>query len=146
MNANKVIKYGFGILLLTMAVTQLIGFSFFYHTMRTYLLPVGERVKPLEFFVLPLTLLFMSMHAAGAIGILLLSDDNEMRINFAAVGLAAMIVWAILIFSIFLRGAPIAFVGFFGQKMRQSVSWITLAQSILFVLWGYGAYCITKEE
>lgn len=146
MNSRKVIVYGFGTLLFVMAAAQFLSFSHFYHVMLHYLLPMGEGVKLLGPFSLPIVFVFTAMHGLGACGFLLLGKDNALRPAFVKIGVAAVVIWVVLITSILIRDVPTIFVGFFGDKLRQSVSWVTLVQATLFVAWGWVAYKLQDNE
>lgn len=146
MNTRQTIAVGFGLLLLTMAVAQLVSFGHFNHTMRSYLVAPGAGVRLLDPFILPFTFGFIVMHGLGAVGLLLMSSGNPLRPAFIKCGLGAMAIWFVLILSILPRDAPIGFVGFFGDKLRQPVNLLALLQSAFFVAWGVVAYRISQEE
>lgn len=143
---KQMIFIGFGVLLLAMTVAQLVSFSHFYHTLRTYLTPVGPEIQLIDPFILPITFVFMTLHGMGASGVLLMSADNALRPAFIKAGLLVMLLWCMLITSILIRGAPISFVGFFGDKLRQPVNFFALLQSVIFAVWGFVTYQISQEE
>lgn len=143
---KQIVFIGFGVLLLAMTVAQLVSFSHFYHTLRTYLTPLGPEIQLIDPFILPIAFVFMALHGAGAAGVLLMSADNALRPAFIKAGLLAMMLWIVLIASILVRGAPISFVGFFGDKLRQPANFLSLLQSVLFAGWGLLAYQISLEE
>lgn len=143
---KKAMTLGFGILLLVMAVSQLFTFSFFYHTMRGYLLPMGTGVKLFELFVLPASLGLIGLEMFAAAGYLLADRGNVLRNAMLKTGVAVMIVWSILVFTALLRGMPLAYAGFFGGQMRQHLSWLVFIQSLVFIAWGVAAYRYSESD
>ncbi len=135
---------GFGVLLLVMAVAQLLTFGHFNHAISSYVVPPGGEMTSFTALmmqaVFPLASVLFLLELAGAIGFLLLSDDNAMQPAMMKAGIAAVVIWFLLILTVLLRGAPIAFVGFFGDKIRQPVNVFALIQSAVFVVWGIAAY------
>lgn len=62
-----------------MAICQVTNFSYFYHIMRSYLLPQGDGIQLFSLFVLPITGGLILMELSGAAGLLLLSKDNVLK-------------------------------------------------------------------
>lgn len=143
---RRFIIWGFGILLLSMAICQLTTFGYFNHIIYTYMNPVGEGAKPLSLFVTPAALAIVVLEIAGAVGLLGLSDENTMKPAFIKMGAAAMLIWFVLILTILVRGAPINSVGFFGERLRQDMNWLILLQSMVFIAWSWIAYMLTEQD
>lgn len=143
MTTKQYMSSGFGLLLMIMAVTQLLTFGHFNHAISSYIVPPGGEMTSLIAFmrllVFPLASVLVLLELAGAAGFLM-SDENIMKSTMMKAGVLAVSIWFLLILTVLLRGAPIAFVGFFGDKMRQPVNVFALIQSAVFVVWGIAAY------
>lgn len=143
---RKAVILGFGVLLLFMAFSQLLTFSFFYHTIRGYLLPMGAGVKLLELFVLPASLGMIGLQMFGGAGYVLVDKGNVLRGAMLKAGVAAMIIWSVLVFTALLRGMPLAYAGFFGGHLRQNLNWLIFIQSLVFIAWAYAARRLAETD
>lgn len=144
MNKKKLIVYGFGVIMLSMAVTQFLTFGYFNHILRDYLLPIGDGVEPLTFFVFPISLIIISMEGLCAIAILAMNRDNPFRETFIKLGIVVALVWFLCILSALIRGVP-GFVGLFGEKLRQLRTWPILIEGSVLILWSFYAFKYSED-
>lgn len=142
---KKYVVWGFGVLLLSMALAQFTTFGYFNHVMNHYLTPMGDGVKLLSLFVFPISLIIIGLEALGSAGFLLLSKDNAIRSACMKMGMAVMGIWVLLVLSLVIRDAP-GYAGFFGERMRQTIGWPVLVQSVVFAIWGLLAYRFSVED
>lgn len=133
-------------MLLAMAFTQFMTLGYFNHELRHYLLPMGDGAKLLSVFVFPISIIIIGLEAMGAVGFLATGKDNDFRPMLMKMGVAVMVIWAILILSILVRDVPSGYAGLFGERMRQTMGWPIFIQSLVFVVWAIAAYRINDQE
>lgn len=143
MSKQKLLVYGFGVVMLSMAVAQFLTLSYFNHVLRDYLLPIGEGVKPLAFFIFPISVMIIVMEGLCALAIFGMSDENPLRETFVKLGIAVALLWLILVLSALVRGVP-GYAGFFGEKLRQPRSWFILVENLVLLAWA--SYALRHHE
>lgn len=136
MKNEPLLVWIFATLLVAMAFTQLLDFSFFNHIIYNYINPVGTGYKPFVMFTLPVTFAIIAMEMSGVFGLLLVDRNNSFRGILINLGVVAMAVWVLFLASILIRGAPIVAAGFFGSKLQQPANFLALIQAVGFLLLG----------
>lgn len=130
--------------MLSMAITQFLTLGYFNLILRDYLLPMGDGVKPLTFFVFPISLIIISMETFCAIAILGMNRNNPLRETFIKLGMVVALIWFLFILNALIRGVP-GFVGLFGEKLRQLRTWPILIEGFILMLWSFYTFKYSED-